>query len=95
MNLFHIFSDSNLTYCFEIIFLWEQATKKKDPLTESVFNMTKSISEFVTQRRADEPLKFLYIWQNLDRLFQKISTEDVDALNVKFINMAYEKINKE
>lgn len=55
--------------------------------------MSKSISEYVA-RRQEEPLKFLYIWQNLDRLFQKMTGADIDELNVEFINMAYAKIKK-
>lgn len=46
--------------------------------------------------RYEKPaLKFDYIWANLDQFFQKMSPQDVDELNFKFIQMAYEKVLKE
>lgn len=58
--------------------------------------MANSIKELVKGSTEERPeksgLKFDYIWQNLDKLFQKLPADDVDELNVKFMQMAYEKI---
>lgn len=42
----------------------------------------------------NSPLKFDYIWRNLDVFLQKLPPEDVDELNVKFIQMAYERVKR-
>lgn len=64
-------------------------------------NISSSISEFVRndiekQKENVRPkeLKFEYIWLNLDKIFRKLPEDAVDELNVKYINMAYEKLQK-
>lgn len=39
-------------------------------------------------------LMFHHIWLNLDKMFQKLSDEDVDELNAKFIQMVCDKLHK-
>lgn len=63
--------------------------------------MTKAFSNYVSQKKQDtEPmqknpnLKFLHIWQNLDNMLQQMSQEDVNELNMKFMTLAYEKLQK-
>lgn len=46
------------------------------------------------EQHVKSALKFDYIWQNLDKLFQKMPDNAVDELNVKFMQMAFEKIPK-
>lgn len=61
----------------------------------SMFEMAKSLTTFVGQKRANEPgLKFAYIWNNLDNLFQQMTQDEVNELNFKFVTLAFEKINK-
>lgn len=40
-------------------------------------------------------LKFNYIWQNLDNLFQQMNQDSVNELNLKFMTLAMEKIPKQ
>lgn len=62
--------------------------------------MTKVFSSYVNQKQGSEPtpkqpdLKFAYIWQNLDNLFQQMSQEDVNELNLNFVTQAIERIKK-
>lgn len=63
--------------------------------------ITKAFSTYVSQKKQDsEPmqrkldLKFLHIWHNLDDMFQQMSQENVNELNLKFITLAYEKLQK-
>lgn len=58
--------------------------------------MTKVLTTYVGQKKPEETqgLKFAYIWNNLDMLFQQMKQEDVNELNLKFIGLAFEKINK-
>jgi len=70
-----------------------------DPLlVESLLSISNSIRELIkgaTKESHNKPaLQFEYIWQNLDKMFQKLPEEAVDELNVKFIQLAYEKIPK-
>lgn len=46
--------------------------------------------------RPDEPkLKYTYIWQNLDNLFQQINDQnEINELNLKFMQLTFEKLNK-
>ncbi len=58
-------------------------------------NSIKELADGVTERQARSEkaeLKFDYIWRNLDSFFQKLPPEDVDELNFKFIQMAYERV---
>lgn len=61
-------------------------------------SMANSIRELANEmaqkqdRQEKSSLKFDYIWRNLDTFFQRLSPEDVDELNVKFIQMAYERV---
>lgn len=75
-------------------FYYLQAKKKSDPLSDSIVNISNSISELVSNRQKEQTLKYSYIWQNLDHLFQKMSEEDVTDLNMEYMKMAYEKIPK-
>lgn len=61
--------------------------------------VTDTLSEFM-QRKNDEQhqpaqpsLKYAYIWQNLDNLFQQLDQQDVNDLNLKFMTLTCEKIN--
>ncbi|KAG4077064.1 hypothetical protein HA402_016051 [Bradysia odoriphaga] len=79
----------------------EDKQQEEDPLfVESMVNMANSIKELtkgVTQKQScceKSPLKFDYIWRNLDVFFHKLPPEDVDELNFKFIQMAYERVKK-
>lgn len=64
--------------------------------------MTDTLSEFMkrkndSQQQSAQPmkpeLKFAYIWQNLDNLFQQLDQNDVNDLNLKFISLTCDKIN--
>ncbi|XP_037046440.1 uncharacterized protein LOC119081541 [Bradysia coprophila] len=79
----------------------EDKQQEADPLfVESMVNMANSFKELtkeVTQKQGcceKSPLKFDYIWRNLDVFFHKLPPEDVDELNFKFIQMAYERVKK-
>lgn len=78
-------------FTFSSCLLSEQKDKK-DPLCESVCKMSESITNLIEQRQQQPQLKYLYMWQNLDRLFQKMSDNDVDELNMEYLRMAYAKI---
>lgn len=71
-------------------------------MESSVVEMTKVLSSYVTQKKQGSEvtqkqpdLKFSYIWQNLDNLLQQMSQEDVNDLNMKFMTLAFEKIQKQ
>lgn len=65
----------------------------------SISKMTDTLSEFMKREKAATPqsapstLKYTYIWQNLDNLFQQLDQEDVNDLNVKFLTQTCENIN--
>lgn len=69
-------------------------------MENSVMEMTKVFSNYVTNKKDDSrvetvtqpTLKFNYIWQNLDHLFQQMTQDQVNDLNIKFMNLAFEKI---
>lgn len=75
--------------------------QEHDPLlVESMVSMAKSIMQLANEATAKQDryekneLKFGYIWGNLDRFFEKLPPEDVDELNLKFIQMAHDKVLK-
>lgn len=47
------------------------------------------------QAPAQSTLKFGYIWQYLDNLLHQLTQQDVNELHVRFINQAFEKMQKE
>lgn len=47
----------------------------------------------VQQQPTSAPLKYGYIWQNLDNLFQQLDQQDVNDLNLKFMTLTCEKIS--
>lgn len=66
-------------------------------MTESIANISESISALVGRKqletKSNNPvLKYAFMWQNLERLFAKLSEEDVDDLNYQFITLARSKI---
>lgn len=74
--------------------------KKKDVLSESVINMTKSLSDFVKQRastaqRPEKQLKFEHLWSYLDNLFDKMKPEQRDQLNLQYVAMAINMLQEE
>lgn len=79
-----------------------QASKKRktpDLVESSVVEMSRAFSNYVSQKKqgseatqTQPSLKYNYIWQNLDNLFQQMSQEDVNELNLKFITQAFEKL---
>lgn len=85
------------------VYSYESKSKKTkvDSVENSFAQMTKVLSSFV-EKKAAEPiveqtppqpgLKFGYIWQNLDNLFQQLPQADVNELNLKFMSLAYDKI---
>lgn len=52
--------------------------------------MSQSLTEYVNQKKAGHTdneqrtptLKFMYIWQNLDNLFQQMTHDDINELNM-------------
>lgn len=75
--------------------------QENDPLlVESMVSMAKSIMQLANEATAKQDryeknsLKFGYIWGNLDKFFERLPPEDVDELNLKFIQMAYDKVLK-
>lgn len=71
--------------------------KSPDPVESSFVDFSKSLTTYIGQKKDDgeaqSTLKFNYIWQNLDNLFQQMDQVDVNELNLKFITLAMEKIN--
>lgn len=65
----------------------------------SVVDMSKAIASYFDHKKKDPEegsgLKFHYIWQNLDNLFKQMAQADINELNLKFLSLAIEKINKE
>lgn len=45
-------------------------------------------------QQIESVLKYAYVWQHLERLYQKLSDEAIDEMNIQFINQAYEKTKK-
>lgn len=64
-----------------------------------MIEMSKTLSTYIggkkseSEAHAHSTLKFNYIWQNLDNLFQQMSQEAVNELNLKFLSLAMEKVN--
>lgn len=62
-----------------------------------MIEMSKKLSTYFGEKKSESEahehstLKFKYIWQNLDNLFQQMSQEAVNELNLKFITLAMEK----
>lgn len=85
------------------LFFSLQASKKRktpDLAESSVIEMSKALSSYIGKKNESDgkketnpTLKFGYIWQNLDNLFQQMAQEDVNELNLNFITMAVAKIN--
>lgn len=82
-------------------------SKKKDALTDSVVTITKGIADLVHCRKvemqnrrvltADQPanhLKFEYMWANFDTLMQMLPPADIVDLNLSFLKLIHEKVNK-
>lgn len=81
-------------------FFQATARKNKDSLSNSIAELSKSICDMIAQRTSAQhesnqpPLKFVNILQNLDNMFQQMEERDVYELNVKFVAMALDKMNK-
>lgn len=64
-----------------------------------MIEMSKKLSTYFGEKNSESEayahptLKFQYIWQNLDNLFEQMSQEAVNELNLKFITLAMEKVN--
>lgn len=76
------------------------ADKKKDVVSESVISLSKCLTDYVHHKTqlSHEPqktLKFNHLWAYLDKLFEKMTPEQVDELNFKFIEMAFEILRKD
>lgn len=67
-----------------------QPNKRKDPLAAVTSIDVTTCQEPETQ----SPLKYAFVWQHLERLYEKLNDEEIDELNIKFINQAYEKTTK-
>lgn len=85
------------------VYSYESKSKKSkfDAVENSLASMTKAFSSFVEKKAMDSSgpktsaqpeLKFIYIWQNLDQLFQQLPQADVNELNMMYMSQAYEKI---
>lgn len=66
-------------------------------MTESIANISESMFALVERKqletkRSNPALKYAFMWQNLERLFAKLSEEDVDDLNYQFITLTRSKI---
>lgn len=72
--------------------------KSSNPVESSLTKLTDNLSDFMkhkgdTQQQPSEaPLKFAYIWHNLDSLFQQLDPQDVIDLNLKFITITCEML---
>lgn len=72
-------------------------------MENSVVEMSKALTDYMTNKKpqgsvetASQPqLKFGYIWQHLDQLFQQMTHDQVNELNRKFVNMAFEKLDEQ
>lgn len=71
------------------VYAYESKPKKQrvDAVENSVIEMTKALSSYVSKKNTDSiveqkpqkpELKFGYIWQNLDNLFQQLSQDDIN-----------------
>lgn len=68
----------------------------------SVSEMSKALTGFISNQNNSDPagttskptLKFDYIWCNLDQLFQQMTLQQVNDLNFKFMNLAFEKLQE-
>lgn len=85
------------------VYAYESKSKKPkiDAVESSVIEMTKALSSYVSKKTTDSiveqkpqkpELKFGYIWQNLDNLFQQLSQDDINELNLNFITQSCAKI---
>lgn len=78
----------------------KKSKKSSDAVESSLTKMTDTLSAFMQNKNdakqqqpsVEPPLKFAYIWQNLDHLFQKLDQQDVIDLNLKFITLTCEKL---
>lgn len=66
---------------------------------DSIANISESISVLV-EKEQQQPsttapdFKYTFMWQNLERLFAKLSDEVIDDLNYEFITLTRNKISE-
>lgn len=70
-----------------------QPRKRKDPLaSDKHATRYRTIATGRTQQRQIEPgLKYTYVWQHLEKLYEKLNEEEIAEFNVQFINQVFEK----
>lgn len=71
-------------------------------MENSVVEMYKALTHYMgssknqncTETTSKSSLEFDYIWRNLDHLFHQMTQDQVNELNCKFMNMAFEKVKE-
>lgn len=70
-------------------------------MESSVVEMSKVLTNYMSTKKdqsstvtTSQPLKFDYIWRNLDQLFQQMSQDQVNDLNRQFMNLAFQKLEE-
>lgn len=80
---------------------FRQVAHNGNDLTDSINKISESNSVLAEKRKHPKltsvpavtiDFKYSFMWQNIERLFQKLSEDDVDDLNYQFITLTRNKI---
>lgn len=89
LNLDATVSESNYSYSSSAA---SKKKKKEERALEAVAMAGQSFSKYLEGKTKEPLLKHIHIWQQLEKLFEELPSNDIVDLNFLFISETYKKI---